>query len=100
MKVDIFDHPKFKEALRICVEEEMKEIDERIAQAGTEEFEFSDKHKIRMNRMLRERVGVKDRIPYPEVDTKFERCRSSLVRSFLIIEDRLQKAIKNAHLHA
>lgn len=98
--MDIFDHPKFKEALRICVEEEMKEIDERIAQAGTEEFEFSDKHKIRMNRMLRERVGVKDRIPYPEVDTKFERCRSSLVRSFLIIEDRLQKAIKNAHLHA
>lgn len=100
MKVDIFEHPKFKEALRICVEEEMKEIDERIAQASTEEFEFSDKHKIRMNRMFRERVGVKDRIPYPEVDTKFERCRSSLVRRFLIIEDRLQKAIKNAHLHA
>ena len=98
--MDIFEHPKFKEALRICVEEEMKEIDERIAQASTEEFEFSVKHKIRMNRMFREQVGLKDRIPYPEVDTKFERCRSSLVRRFLIIEDKLQKAIKNAHLHA
>lgn len=98
--MDIFEHPKFKEALRHCVEEEMKEIDERIAQASAEEFEFSDKHKIRMNRMFRERVGVKDKIPYPEVDTKFERCRSSLVRRFLFIEDRLQKTIKNAHLHA
>ena len=98
--MDIFGHPKFKEALRHCVEEEMKEIDERIAQASTEEFEFSDKYKIRMNRMFRERVGVKDKIPYPEVDTKFERCRSSLVRRFLIIENRLQKTIKNAHLNA
>lgn len=98
--MDIFEHLKFKEALRHCVEEEMKEIDERIAQTSTEEFEFSDKHKIQMNRMFRERVGVKDKIPYPEVDTKFERCRSSLVRRLLNIEDRLQKAIKNAHLHA
>lgn len=98
--MDIFEHLKLKEALRICVEEELKEIDERIAQASTEEFVFNDKHKIRMNRMFRERVGIKDRIPYPEVDTKYERCRSSLVRRFLIIEDRLQKAIKNAHLHA
>ena len=100
MKVDIFEHPKLKEALQICVEEEIKEIDERIAQASAEEFEFSEKHKIRMNRMFRERVGIKDRIPYPEVDTKYERFRSSIVRRFLIVEDKFQKAIKKAHLHA
>lgn len=98
--MDIFEHPKFKEALRHCVDEEMKEIDERIAQASAGEFEFSDKHKIRMNRLFRERVGIKDKIPYPEVDTKCERFRSSIVRRFYIIEDRIQKAIKNAHLHA
>lgn len=98
--MDIFEHPKFKEALRLCVEEEMKEIDERIAQANVEEFEFSDRHKIRMNRMFRERVGLKERIPYPEVDNNFEGVRSSLARRLLIIENRVQKAIKNAHLHA
>ena len=84
--------------MQLYVEEEMKEIDERIARAGIEEFEFSDRYKIRMNRMFREQVGVKDKIPYPDVDNKYEKFRSTLVRRLLFIEDRLQKAIKNAHL--
>ena len=77
--MDIFEHPKFKEALRFSVEEEIKEIDEIIAQTTPQEIEFSNKHKIQMNRFFREVVGVKGRIPYPEVDTKIERIRSSFV---------------------
>lgn len=97
--MDIFEHPKFKEALRFCVEEEIKEIDEIIAQTTPQEIEFSHKHKIQMNRLFRETVGAKERIPYPEVDTKFERIRSSFVRRFNIIKDRFIRVIKKAHLH-
>lgn len=98
--MDIFEHSKFKEAMRLYVEEEMKKLDEQMAKVNMDDFEFSDRHKKKMNRLFRERIGIKARIPYPEVDSRYEKTRSSIVRGVLIIEDRLQKAIKKAHLHA
>ncbi len=45
---------------------------------NTESVEVSHRHKIRMNRIFRERVGGKF-LPYPEVDNVFERTRSWFV---------------------
>lgn len=45
---------------------------------NTEPVEVSHRHKIRMNRLFRERVGGKF-LPYPEVDNVFERTRSWFV---------------------
>ena len=53
--------------------EEELDIDE-----DTEPIEVSHRHKIRMNRLFRERVGGKF-LPYPEVDNVFERTRSWFV---------------------
>lgn len=41
--------------------------------------EFSDRFKKRMNRLFREQVGTK-RAMYPEVDSRYERVRSRLIR--------------------
>lgn len=45
---------------------------------NTEPVEVSHRHKIRMNRLFRERVGGSF-LPYPEVDNVFERTRSWFV---------------------
>lgn len=45
---------------------------------NTEPVEVSHRHKIRMNRLFRERVGRKF-LPYSEVDNVFERTRSWFV---------------------
>ena len=45
---------------------------------NTESVEVSHRHKIRMNRIFRERVGGKF-LPYPEVDNLFEIARSWVV---------------------
>lgn len=45
---------------------------------NTESVEVSHRHKIRMNRIFRERVGGKF-LPYPEVDNLFEKARSWVV---------------------
>lgn len=45
---------------------------------NTEPIEVNHRHKIRMNRLFRERVGGKF-LPYPEVDNVFERTRSWFV---------------------
>ena len=45
---------------------------------NTEPVEVSHRHKIRMNRLFRERVGGKF-LPYPEVDNLFEKARSWVV---------------------
>ena len=45
---------------------------------NTEPIEVSHRHKIRMNRIFRERVGGKF-LPYPEVDNLFEKARSWVV---------------------
>ena len=46
--------------------------------------EFSDKFKIRMNRVFREQAGIKN-IPHPEVDNLYERVRSGIIRVYLLI---------------
>lgn len=45
---------------------------------NTEPIEVSHSHKIRMNRLFRERVGGSF-LPYPEVDNIFEKTRSWFV---------------------
>ena len=45
---------------------------------NTEPIEVSHRHKIRMNRLFRERVGGKF-LPFPEVDNIFEKARSWVV---------------------
>ncbi len=52
--------------------------------------DFSDQFKIKMNRLFREKAGIKN-IPHPEVDNLYERVRSSIIRAYLIIEDRHKK---------
>ena len=52
--------------------------------------EFSDRFKIRMNRVFRERAGIKN-IPHPEVDNLYERVRSCILRAFLLVIHRVKK---------
>jgi len=52
--------------------------------------DFSNQFKIKMNRLFREQAGIKN-IPHPEVDNLYERVRSSIIRAYLIIEDRYKK---------
>ena len=47
------------------------------------EYTPSRRHKIRMNRIFRERVGGKF-LPFPEVDNGIERIRSKIVVMFKI----------------
>ena len=53
---------------------------------------LSKRHKIRMNRLFRERVGGAF-IPFPEVDNFYERARSNFVIKFKVNEfsDRRKK---------
>ncbi|MBO5415896.1 MAG: hypothetical protein J6A83_04635 [Clostridia bacterium] len=55
----------------------------------------SKRHKLRMNRLFRERIGGTF-LPFPEVDNLFERIRSKLVIKFKINEffDRRKKRRK------
>ena len=55
--------------------------------------EFSDKFKIRMNRIFREQAGIKN-IPHPEVDNLYERVRSGIIRTYLFMAHRLKKKIQ------
>ena len=54
---------------------------------------LSKRHKIRMNRLFRERVGGTF-LPFPEVDNFYERTRSKLVITLKInkISDRRKKS--------
>jgi hypothetical protein len=63
----------FKQALN----EVSFEVDESI------QYTPSRRHKIRMNRMFRERVGGTF-LPFREADTPFERVRSKIVVMFKI----------------
>ena len=56
--------------------------------------DFSDRFKIRMNRIFREQAGIK-KIPHPEVDNLYERVRSGIIRTCLLTVHRLQKKIKH-----
>ena len=59
-----------------------------------EDVEFSDRFKVRMNRMFREQAGI-TRVPYPEVDTWFERVRSALMRKILLFRHHHSKSRHN-----
>ena len=67
----------FLKALQEAIESKMKEEEEAIKNSGFAS-ETTNRHKRRMNRILRERVGS-SRIPHPEVDNLYERVRSKIV---------------------
>lgn len=51
----------------------------------TEPIEVSHRHKVRMNRLFRERVGSKF-LPFPEVDNLFEKVRSWVVKKLHLVK--------------
>jgi hypothetical protein len=63
----------FKRALEEALEVDVFDFEEK-----NEMMPFSRRHKIRMNRFFRERVGTSS-LPYPEADNLFERIRSRIV---------------------
>jgi len=73
----------FKRALAEAMDRKREKAEEEV-----KDIEIpppSKRHKIRMNRIFRERVGG-SYIPYPEVDCLFERARSRIVKIFKINE--------------
>ena len=80
----------FKRALFDAMDSEIREVQEKIK--DIEMPPPSKRHKIRMNRLFRERVGGSF-IPFPEVDTIYERVRSHFIIKFKIneISDRRKK---------
>ena len=54
---------------------------------------FSDRFKIRMNRIFREQAGIKN-IPHPEMDNLYEKIRSGIIRGYLLMAHRLRNKIK------
>ena len=80
----------FKRALSDAADFEIRKIEEEI-----KDMEIpppSKRHKIRMNRLFRERVGGSF-LPFPEEDNLYERVRSKLVIKLKINEffDRREK---------
>lgn len=68
-------------------------MEEKQTNEKSEEVEASDSSvwfRRRMNRVFRERGGIKN-IPHPEVDTAYERIRSWIVRFFLVAGGRIKK---------
>ena len=76
-----------KSAFREAAEQDIKELE---AAGETLQIRLSDRHKRKMNRLFRERVGSKQ-IPHPEVDTAFERIRSTAIRAALRIRNSIRK---------
>lgn len=79
----------FKQALHEAVFNMEKDIE-------NVEYTPSRRHKIRMNRIFRERVGGKF-LPFPEADNAFERIRSKIVVIFKI-NDILDKKKEKSHI--
>ena len=65
----------FKRALSDAADSEIRNIEEEIK--GMKIPPPSKRHKIRMNRLFRERVGGSF-LPFPEEDNLYERVRSKL----------------------
>ena len=83
----------FKRALAEAIELKMREEEEKF-----DDIEItppSKRHKIRMNRLVRERARG-SYIPFPEVDNLYERVRSKLVIKLKINKflDHREKRIK------
>lgn len=60
------------------------------------EVEFSDRFKKRINRLFREQVGSKSAM-YPEVDSRYERVRSRIIRTELIAAEKVKKVFKRGN---
>ena len=75
----------FIRALSDAGESKIKRMDEEIK--DMEMPPMSKRHKIRMNRIIRERTGGAF-LPFPEVDNLYERIRSKLVKKLKINEFR------------
>jgi len=73
----------FKRALSEAADSEIRRIEEEIK--GMDIPPPSKRHKIRMNRLFRERVGGSF-LPFPEEDNFYERVRSKLVIKLKINE--------------
>ncbi len=73
----------FKRALSEAVDTEIHEIEEETE--DVEMLSLSRRHKIRMNRLFRERVGGSF-LPFPEEDNLYERIRSKLIIKLKINE--------------
>ena len=71
----------FKRALAEAIEMKIRKEEEGIELTAS----TSRRHKVRMNRLFRERVGG-SQLPFPEVDNFFERIRSKLIIKFKINE--------------
>lgn len=85
---------KFDELIARACHDVAKEDAKEFDSVKGENVEFSDNFKLRMNRMFREQAGIK-RIPYPEVDTWFERVRSAFVRRILLFRHHHSKSLHN-----
>ena len=73
----------FKRALAEAMERKISIEEEKLNTAPS--IQPSKRHKIRMNRIFRERVGGSF-LPFPEVDNLYEKIRSKLVIKFKINE--------------
>lgn len=71
-------------------DEEWERLEEEVNKSNLREK--SVWFRRRMNRLFRERCGIKE-IPHPEVDTVYERVRSRIVRFFMVVADRIKKLI-------
>lgn len=75
----------FIRALSDAKESKIRRMDEEIK--DMEMPPISKRHKIRMNRIFRERAGGSF-LPFPEADNLYERIRSKLVKKLKINEFR------------
>lgn len=77
----------------VLTSEDVDDMVERMSDLdGMPEPQYTRRHKLRMNRLFRERVGGSF-LPFPEVDNAFERIRSKIVIKIKLNEflDRRQK---------
>ena len=73
----------FRRALSDAMDLKIRKIEEEIN--DIELPQPSKRHKIRMNRIFRERVGG-DFLPYPEADNFYEKVRSKVIIKLKINE--------------
>ncbi|MBE6872257.1 MAG: hypothetical protein E7491_09975 [Ruminococcaceae bacterium] len=74
-------------ALYEAVNEDVRKHVDEIAYA--EKVQHSKQHKIKMNRLFRERIRSSF-IPFPEVDNLYEKARGKLITKFKIKENQKQ----------
>lgn len=79
------------DAFDLMAKQESEKMNEEMK---GQEITFSNDFKIKMNRLFREQAGI-EKVPHPEVDTNYERCRSYIVRKWLVIINHFEKAMSN-----